>query len=395
MSVDLYGKDLFGEVVTPTRSGPLAEKFLFPPFSVLNAREGEWQDRKRAWIALGIKSELGRGEELTWTGEEVNSPNLNFYRDKNSVEKSKAFKSQGRQSALQNNKLSPGGSPRPACDYSKGERGDGAGRPLGKGLARCFGQDLMKGENPNFPNKARANPDAKGGTLLIDQSPVLVNQDNNVSATGTSIFDPVLCECIYRWFCPEGGQVIDPFAGGSVRGIVASILGLKYWGCDLSGRQIQANVEQGDKICPDNKPLWVCGDALEQLDNAPEADLIFSCPPYGDLEVYSDDPRDISTMDYHAFIAVYKRIILRASKLLKPGGMACYVVGDFRDKKTGYYRGFVADTILAFREVGLPLYNDAILVTCVGSLPIRVSAQFDKGRKLGKTHQNVLIFKKP
>ena len=44
-----------------TGAGSLAGKFLVPPFSVLNAREGWWQDRKRAWIALGIKSELGRG----------------------------------------------------------------------------------------------------------------------------------------------------------------------------------------------------------------------------------------------------------------------------------------------------------------------------------------------
>jgi hypothetical protein len=45
----------------------MSDKFLIPPFSVLNAREGWWQDRKRQWIALGIKSELGRG------GQEVAS----------------------------------------------------------------------------------------------------------------------------------------------------------------------------------------------------------------------------------------------------------------------------------------------------------------------------------
>ncbi len=39
----------------------LAQRFGVPPFSVLNAREGYWQNRKRSWIALGIQSELGRG----------------------------------------------------------------------------------------------------------------------------------------------------------------------------------------------------------------------------------------------------------------------------------------------------------------------------------------------
>ena len=46
------------------RPGALAEAFGVPPFSVLNAREGWWQDRKRAWIALGIKSEVGRGSPI-------------------------------------------------------------------------------------------------------------------------------------------------------------------------------------------------------------------------------------------------------------------------------------------------------------------------------------------
>ena len=49
------------EIEQLSQKGNLAERFGVPPFSVLNAREGWWQDRKSAWIALGIKSELGRG----------------------------------------------------------------------------------------------------------------------------------------------------------------------------------------------------------------------------------------------------------------------------------------------------------------------------------------------
>lgn len=49
-------------------AGSLADRFGIPPFSVLNAREGWWQDRKRAWLALGIQSELGRGEQLIPNG---------------------------------------------------------------------------------------------------------------------------------------------------------------------------------------------------------------------------------------------------------------------------------------------------------------------------------------
>ena len=55
-------------------NGSLAEKFGIPPFSVLNAREGWWQDRKAAWLALGIVSELGRGENLLRFSDTINQP---------------------------------------------------------------------------------------------------------------------------------------------------------------------------------------------------------------------------------------------------------------------------------------------------------------------------------
>jgi hypothetical protein len=49
------------EIKEEQTKGSLADRFGVPPFSVLNAREGWWQDRKRAWLAIGIQSELGRG----------------------------------------------------------------------------------------------------------------------------------------------------------------------------------------------------------------------------------------------------------------------------------------------------------------------------------------------
>lgn len=88
--------------------------------------------------------------------------------------------------------------------------------------------------------------------------------------SATSIFDPVLCELAYRWFCPQGGTIIDPFAGGSVRGVVAALTGRKYTGCDLSGRQIEANVSNWEEIshvsvlddAPEvTPPTWINGDS--------------------------------------------------------------------------------------------------------------------------------------
>lgn len=211
---------------------------------------------------------------------------------------------------------------------------------------------------------------------------------------GTSIFDPVLCEIAYRWFCPPGGLVLDPFAGGAVRGIVAGRLGRRYRGVDLSAEQIAANEAQRSILQKDEpQPEYTAGDAIElgKLCKGVKADFVFSCPPYANLERYSDDPRDLSTMAYPDFLAAYRAIISAACALLKPNRFACFVVGEVRDDK-GAYRGLVPDTIRAFLDAGLVLYNEAILVTSVGSLAVRVAHQFEVARKLGKTHQNVLVF---
>lgn len=218
--------------------------------------------------------------------------------------------------------------------------------------------------------------------------------DGHDGATGTSIFDPVLCELIYRWFCPPAGKILDPFAGGSVRGIVAGMLGYTYIGIELSKRQLEANRSQAKEILKNGqgRVKWIEGDA-RQIRKLAEGqyDLIFSCPPYGNLEIYSDDARDLSTMEHEQFVGAYRQIIHDSTHLLKPDRFACFVVGDFRDKQ-GFYRNFVGETVRAFEDTGMKLYNEAILITAVGSLPIRVGTAFGKYRKLGKTHQNVLVF---
>jgi DNA modification methylase len=222
-------------------------------------------------------------------------------------------------------------------------------------------------------------------------------EGGEVSQSGTSIFDPVLCEIAYRWFSPEGCTILDPFAGGSVRGIVAAKLNRQYIGHELRPEQVEANKFQGDELCHDDQypPVWICGDSrnIDKTCHDVSADMVFSCPPYADLEVYSDDPQDLSTLAYSDFIAAYRDIIKKSCDRLKDNSFACFVVGEVRDKKGNYYN-FVGDTIAAFVDAGLNYYNEMILVTACGSLPIRAGKQFTSSRKIGKTHQNILVFVK-
>ncbi len=324
----------------PNPRKTLAERFIVPPFTVLDARQGYWQDRKRAWVELGIAGEQGRGQDLAINDpEHLSDQSMNHYRNR--------------------------------------ERG------------RTYGQDLMRGEHKmdltERQRRALGAYRANGAVL----------QRGNGSITGTSIFDPVLCEIAYRWFCPRAGHVLDPFAGESTKGIVATYLHYNYTGIELRPEQVKANNEQAAAIGV--KPTWITGDSakLESLLPPDQGyDLIFTSPPYYDLEIYSDSDSDGSAFEsYETFMAWYRDIFRQAVARLNDNRFVVVKVGEIRDKQ-GRYRNFVGDNIQCFLDCGLAYYNEAILVTAVGSLPVRVGKQFASGRKLGKTHQNILIFYK-
>lgn len=287
MNIDLFGNEIIKDVL-------LREKFMEPPFSVLDTKGGSWQTRKRQWKQLGIESHLGR--------EGVIVINNSF----------------------------------------DGEK---------------YGRSSM--------------PEV-------------------------SIFDPALCELMYNWYCPENGKILDPFSGGSVRGIVANYLGFNYTGIDIREEQIESNRNQALKLLPlENQPEYHIGDSNVVLNELTEMyDMVFSCPPYADLEVYSELKEDLSNMDYSDFIMVYSEIIKKSVNKLKKGGFACFVVGDIRDKK-GFYRDFISHTKQSFIDAGAMLYNEAILLQPLGTAMLRAGKIFESGKKLTKVHENVLIFKKP
>lgn len=212
-------------------------------------------------------------------------------------------------------------------------------------------------------------------------------------AGGTSIFDPVVCEIAYRWYTRPGDLILDPFAGGSVRGIVASTLGRPYVGIDLRAEQTEANRLQAADICPAMPPVWITGDADDidaLIPDIDPVDLVFTCPPYHDLEVYSDDPADLSAMSWDDFLSVYRRIIRKCADRLATDRFMVIVVGDVRDRQ-GIYRGLPWVTIHAMQEAGLRLYQDAVLLDPHGSMQLAAPRTFRASRKLTRLHQYMLV----
>lgn len=265
--------------------GSLADKFLIMPASVLNSRDGKWQERKKMWLAIN-------------------------------------------------------------------------------------GDD------------ARSRENLLGFSGLSD-----LNQ-------GSSIFDPVLAEIICKWFLPTTGQcsICDPFAGGMF-GYVASYLGHAFTGIEL--RQEQADINNDNiKDFPQSK--YVCDDGQNIgkyiLENS--QDMLFSCPPYFDLEKYSNNPKDASAQkNYNDFITILENALSAGCKCLKNNRFAVIVMSNVRNHKGGAYYDICGDITKIMQNNGLSLYNEFILVNSIGSGRLR-AAGYMRVRKNVRTHHEVLVFYK-
>jgi hypothetical protein len=240
------------------------------------------------------------------------------------------------------------------------------------------------------------NGNTREGTLMAKNSRtnseigLKIQELNN----GVSILDAVLAELMIKWFTEKGFATFDPFAGDTVFGFVSGFLKRPFEGIELRQEQVDFNQMQCNRENLDCR--YIC-DTSENMDKyiANESkDFIFSCPPYADLEVYSDSPADLSTMSHEDFFKVYKKILQNTYRKLKNDRFAVIVTSEVRDKKTGEYIRLVSKTTDIMVEAGYMFYNDLILVNSCGTLPLRTGNMMNSGRKIGRRHQNILVFYK-
>ena len=301
----------------------LFDRFIVPPFSILDTRKGYWQDRKKKWYDIIGDMGESRNDTLV-TSLEIKYKDL----------------------------------------YQRT-------REHRKELGLSFKEYIEKYVSQEDLEKEQAK----------------------IVAQGVSIFDPVVSEVMCRWFTPKSGsKIFDCFAGDTAKGLVFAECGHSFIGIELRPEQVEIN----NKIIADRgKDIrYICDDGQNVAQHIePESqDLLFSCPPYFDLEVYSDLPNDASNQGtYEDFIRVLDNGFSGAVGCLKNNRFAVIVVGDVRDKKTGFYYDFCGDIKRIFKKNGMRLYNEIILVEQTASTALRASRYMDS-RKVAKTHQHVLVF---
>lgn len=225
--------------------------------------------------------------------------------------------------------------------------------------------------------------------------PEFEKDKQNIRAKGVSVFDPVLSELSCKWFSPYlGGKIFDCFAGDCFKGLVFALCGYEFTGIELRQEQVNDNNEAIKKI--ENLNIkYICDDGqnVDQYFQEQSQDLLFSCPPYYNLEVYSNLPNDASNQkDYCDFLKILDNAYSKSIKILKDNRFAIIVVGDIRDKQ-GFYYNFINDIINIFNKNGMFLLNELILKEPVASRCFSARGMF-KSRKIIKIHQNILVFYK-
>ena len=303
----------------------LNDRFVVPPFSILDTRKGYWQKRKKMWREL--IGDMGETRKDTL----IQSPEVKY---KDLYQKTRQHREE---------------------------------------LGLSFREYLEK----YVPDEVKEREAKK------------------VLSQGVSLFDPVLSEICCRWFTPcDGSAIFDCFAGDTQKGLVFGMCGHSFTGIELRQEQVDIN---NSVITGRNLPIqYICDDGQNVAKHfEPESqDMLFSCPPYYDLEIYSSAPNDASNQgSYEGFIAILRNAFSKAVTCLKENRFAVIVVGDVRNKKTGGYYNFVDDVKRIFCDNGLLLYNELILVETGASTALRASRYMDS-RKVAKMHQNILVFYK-
>jgi DNA modification methylase len=309
-----------------TNSAPantsLNDRFVVPPFSILDTRKGYWQERKKKWRELIGDMGESRNDTL------IQSPEIKY---KDLYQRTRQHREE---------------------------------------LGISFKEYLDK----YVPDDVKEH---EAGKIL---------------SAGVSLLDPVMAEIVCRWFGLENCKTFDCFAGDSVFGYVSAYLGNDFTGIELRPEQVSLNNERVEGMTA----RYICDDGQNVARHIAPAsqDLLFSCPPYFDLEKYSDLENDASNQDsYEDFIKILENAFKSAVTCLKDDRFAVIVVSDVRDKSTGFYYDFCGDIKRIFKEAGMPLYNEIILIESGASTALRAS-RYMETRKVAKMHQNILVFYK-
>ena len=177
-------------------------------------------------------------------------------------------------------------------------------------------------------------------------------------------FKPAISKFFYDNYCPKDGSILDPCAGygGRLAGCIGSNRGLHYHGIDPDGDTSVGNMKMASffrevrdiERCFDFEFKFDLGCAEDVMPGLSDEsyDLIFTSPPYFDIEKYSSNP-DQSYKKFNTYERWCQgflfQIVKQSARVVRADGYVIFNVKNYDKMK-------MADDLLAFAErVGLKL----------------------------------------
>lgn len=205
-----------------------------------------------------------------------------------------------------------------------------------------------------------------------------------------SVFNPQLAQMILAAYAPMNGKIYDPFGGGGTRGYIATKMGYDYTGVEIREEEYNRVLAQMKEWNLNFK--FILADSVKYRPNE-SFDFIYTCPPYYDLEVYSDMEDDLSNApSYMEYLNMLQKVLKNCYDVLKKDSFAVFVVGNFRNKK-GELEHLNGDLITKAKEVGFKLWDELIWMGA-SNVALTRCGKFEKNRKSVRMHEYIIILKK-
>jgi DNA modification methylase len=213
-----------------------------------------------------------------------------------------------------------------------------------------------------------------------------------------SEFNPAVAKNIISFWSNDGDIVLDPFSGRT-RAIVSYAMNRSYVGFEVSKDVVNYMYNRFEDIgILNNQNFNIdiinddCVNVKNYLDG--KVDLVFSCPPYWNLEKYESCPGQLSdTSEYSVFLKRLKQRSRESADLLKVGGFMCMVVGDFR--RRGAYIKFHSDLLSEMEDFKDMELHDVI---CIQNIPFHTAAFYfgssKRTKRTAKAHEYLLVWRK-
>ncbi|MGI9139468.1 MAG: hypothetical protein ACR2IM_10555 [Sediminibacterium sp.] len=254
--------------------------------------------------------------------------------------------------------------------------------------------------NPKFASREGAWQGKTGMANIVLQTKKLKDDEIISDKTKTlngnvSVLDPVVCECILRFFMPKNGiRVYNPFGGGVQMGFVTGFYDYEYLSSEIRQNQCDAN----NAICKDfYNTKWLKSDT-SKFTPKQKYDLIFTCPPYYKVEKYLDydgNPPEgelNSIPTYEQFRDTLFEGYKNAISVMNDNTFFVVMTGDSRDSKGAYY-GCEAEHEIFFKQQGLHIYNKIVYLECEFTRLAQAKKTL-ASRKFPKREQKILVFYK-